>query len=155
MDARFGYVLSLSAQVAGLSVFLAISSASGDAQNIFDGHQTEVAQSLLTGTGAVLQGLDKVTATVTVFTAPLDTVVRFGTLDITVRACQKAPPTEPPEKVAFLEIDETNTNVGAARLYSGWMFASSPALAALEHPVYDVWVIDCMNASNTEPDRSD
>ena len=103
----------------------------------------------LTGTGAVLQGLDKVTAAVTTFTAPLDTVVRFGSLDITVRACHKAPPTEPPEKTAFLEVDETNPKAGEARIYSGWMYASSPALAALEHPVYDVWVIDCMNASNS------
>jgi hypothetical protein len=109
----------------------------------------------LFGSGAVLQGLDKVTASVTVFTAPLNTVVRFGTLDITVRACEKAPPTEPPEKIAFLEIDETNPKAEAERVYSGWMFASSPALAALEHPVYDVWVIDCMNASRAPPDNSE
>lgn len=108
----------------------------------------------LVGSGAVLQGLDKVTATVTTFTVPLDTVVRFGSLDIVVRACEKAPPTEPPEQYVFLEIDETNPNVEAARVYSGWMFGSSPALAALEHPVYDVWVIDCMNASSPEGGNS-
>ncbi|MCZ6604328.1 MAG: DUF2155 domain-containing protein [Alphaproteobacteria bacterium] len=113
------------------------------------------ARVLLHGDGAILQGLDKVTATVTTFTAPLDTMVRFGTLDITVRDCRKAPPTEPPEKIAFLEIDETNPNTEAARVYSGWMFASSPALAALEHPVYDIWVIDCMNVSTAPEDNSE
>lgn len=134
---------------AGLGCYAAVVAAPAASQ----GADNEPA--VLVGTGAILQGLDKVTATVTVFTAPLDTVVRFGTLDITVRACQKAPPTEPPEKVAFLEIDETNPNAAAERLYSGWMFASSPALAALEHPVYDVWVIDCMNASNADAGSSD
>lgn len=93
---------------------------------------------------AVLQALDKVTARVSRLEAPLDRTIRFGTLDITVRACHRAPPEEPPESVAFLEIDERRAGRPAERLYTGWMFASSPGLAALEHPVYDIWVLVCV-----------
>ena len=138
-----------------LACFLAGSSASAQTPGDDGRVPLRDGRTLVAGDGAVLQGLDKVTATVTTFTAPLDTVVRYGTLDITVRTCQKTPPTEPPEKYVFLEIDETNPNTEAARVFSGWMFASSPALAALEHPIYDVWVIDCMHASNVPGGNSD
>ena len=97
---------------------------------------------------AVLQGLDKVTARISTIDAPLGRPVRFGTLAIVVRACHKRPPTEPPESAAFLEIDDNKPGGERARVFSGWMFASSPALSALEHAVYDVWVVDCRNASN-------
>ncbi len=102
---------------------------------------------------AVLQGLDKITARVTTIEAPLGTVVRFGTLEILARRCHKRPPEEPPEKTAFLEIRERRPGEPAARLFSGWMFASSPAVSALEHPVYDVWVVDCRNAASSDLSR--
>ncbi len=92
---------------------------------------------------AVLQGLDKVTARVFTFRAPVGELVRFGTLEIVVRACFKAPPVEPPESAAFLEIEAVDPGRPPERAFSGWMFASSPSLSALEHPVYDVWVLDC------------
>ena len=92
---------------------------------------------------AVLQGLDKITARISTFEAELDRVARFGTLEIIPRSCQKRPPEEQPESAVFLEIEETYHDRESERLFSGWMFASSPALSALEHPVYDVWVIDC------------
>lgn len=97
----------------------------------------------LEGTAAVLQGLDKVTARVSRFEAPIGQTVGFNRLRITVRACRKRPPEEPPESAAFLEIDDVQPNGEVKRAYSGWMFASSPAIAAMEHPVYDVWVLDC------------
>ncbi len=96
---------------------------------------------------AVLQGLDKVTARVSTFEAPVGDTVRFGTLEIIARSCDKKPPEEPPESAAFLDVWEVRPNEPALSVYRGWMFASSPALAAMEHPVYDVWVIDCRNAS--------
>ena len=99
---------------------------------------------------AVLQGLDKVTARISTFQAPIDLPVRFGTLEIIARVCNKRPPEDPPESTAFLEINEARSGEAARRLFAGWMFASSPALHALEHPVYDVWVIDCKTAA---PDR--
>lgn len=94
-------------------------------------------------TAAVLQGLDKITARVTPIKVPLGQTVRFGTLEIQVKACNKRPPEEPPESAAFVEIQERKPGEQPARVFAGWMFASSPALSALEHPVYDVWVTDC------------
>jgi hypothetical protein len=95
---------------------------------------------------AVLQGLDKVTARISTLRVPLDQSVRFGTLLITARTCSKRPPEEPPETSAFLEIYDLRQGAGPVLAYSGWMFASSPALAAMEHAVYDISVIDCVAA---------
>ena len=91
---------------------------------------------------AVLQGLDK-TARVTTIDAPIGQAVRFGTLDITVRKCHRRPPTETPETTVYLEIRERRLGENAVDLFAGWMFASSPAASSMEHPVYDVWVVDC------------
>ena len=99
---------------------------------------------------AVLQALDKVVARTSKLEAPLDRPVRFGTLRIVVRACHAAPPEEPPENAAFLEIEEVDHEGRSARLYTGWMFSSTPGLAALEHPVYDIWVLACAEAAATE-----
>ena len=98
---------------------------------------------------AVLQGLDKITARVTTIEAPVGDAVRFGTLEITVKRCHKRPPEEPPETTAYLEIRERRTGEQPADLFGGWMFASSPAVSSMEHPVYDVWVIDCKKASSS------
>ncbi len=99
------------------------------------------------GKVAVLQGLNKVTARVSALEAPVDRPVRFGTLELTVRACHKAPPEEPPESAVFLEIRDVKPGEAPVELFTGWMFASSPALSALEHPVYDIWVLDCRDAA--------
>ena len=96
---------------------------------------------------AVLQGLDKVTARISPVRAPLDAPTHFGTLEIIARSCRETPPTEPPESAAFLEIRElppaSDPDEPPTELFSGWMFASGPAVSGLEHPVYDVWVVDC------------
>ena len=98
---------------------------------------------------AVLEGLDKITARVSKFEAQVDASLHFGTLSIRVRDCEKNPPEETPESAAFLEIDELRPGEDRVRLFSGWMFASSPALSALEHPVYDVNLLDCRKASGS------
>ena len=103
-------------------------------------------------TAAILQGLDKTTARISTIEAPLDRSVRFGGLVITARACVKRPPEEPPETAAFLQIDEVlpgGASVATTRVFSGWMFKSSPALSALENPVYDVGVLDCKDTSGS------
>lgn len=106
---------------------------------------------------AILQGLDKTTARVSRFDAPVDQSVKFGTLVITVKACVKAPPEEPPNTAAFLEIDkvqpgETN-NVVSKQVFSGWMFAASPAVSALEDPIYDINVLDCKSETAAAPSK--
>ena len=103
---------------------------------------------------AVLQALDKVTARVSTFEAPVGDSVRFGTLHIIARACDKRPPEETPESAAFLDISEIKLGEPTEGVYRGWMFASSPALAAMEHPVYDVWVVDCNRPFKTHSSSS-
>jgi len=95
---------------------------------------------------ALLQGLDKTTARVSKFEAPVGAEVHFGTLSILVRNCQRAPPEATPENAAFLEIFDTRPGEQREKLFSGWMFSSSPALSALEHPVYDVNLLECKGA---------
>lgn len=99
---------------------------------------------------AVLQGLDKVTTRITTIEAPLGETVRFNTLEIIARSCDKRPPEETPESTAFLDIWEIRPGEPVQGVFRGWMFASSPALSAMEHPVYDVWVLDCKNPITSE-----
>lgn len=108
----------------------------------------------LSGDIAVLQGLDKTTARISTFEAPLDQPVRFGSLEIIARACDKKPPEEPPESTAFLEIVDVRPDSPAVEVFRGWMFASSPAVSAMEHPVYDVWVVDCKKASSSSSETA-
>lgn len=97
----------------------------------------------------VLRALDKTYGVAKDIAIPVGKPTKFGTLTIIPRACSKRAPEETPEVSAFLTIDDTpvvDANKPAAEqktIFSGWMFASSPALNALEHPSYDVWVIDC------------
>lgn len=95
---------------------------------------------------AVLQGLDKITARISTIEAPLNEPVVFGTLEIVARTCQETPPEEAPESAAFLEIIDNRPDGPTAEVFKGWMFASSPAVSAMEHAVYDVWVVDCKAA---------
>ena len=101
---------------------------------------------------AILQGLDKITARISPIYATLGLPTYFGSLEIVVRTCRETPPTEPPESAVFMEIRELPPNADRDRepeiLFSGWMFASSPAVSALEHAVYDVWVVDCEEPTN-------
>ena len=102
---------------------------------------------------AVLGGMDKVTGRISTFTLPLDVIGSFGSLEVTPRACRKTPPDEAPESAAFLHIRDWRDGSGAIA-FSGWMFASTPGLSALEHPVYDIWVIDCTNEALGERSNS-
>jgi hypothetical protein len=92
---------------------------------------------------AVLQALDKVTARVKRLQVKVGQDATFGTLSVKVDTCRKAPPEDPPESAAFLEITDKKSSGPAQKVFSGWMFASSPALSAMDHPVYDIWVVDC------------
>jgi hypothetical protein len=100
---------------------------------------------------AVIRVLDKVTARVRTIEAPIDQPVQFATLSIIVRTCDKRPPEETPESAAFLEITEGRVGEARQPVFSGWMFASTPSLSAMEHPIYDVWVIDCLSTDDSAP----
>jgi len=104
---------------------------------------------------AVFSGLDKITARVSAFEAQVNEPATFGALQVLVRACDKSPPEETPRTAAYVEIRQierkgataadpnAGTGLQPAPIFSGWMFAESPGLNALEHPVYDIWVTDC------------
>ncbi|GAA0559265.1 DUF2155 domain-containing protein [Rhizomicrobium electricum] len=94
---------------------------------------------------AVLQikALDKITGKAIVLAARLNKPVKFATLTITARTCYSTPPSETPETSAFLQIDDDRPDQSHTRAFSGWMYASSPGLNSLQHPLYDVWVISC------------
>lgn len=96
-----------------------------------------------------LRTLNKATARVGTLHAQVGTQAQYQTLVINIEACMVSPPTEPPESAAFLQIEEREADAAqAARLFSGWMFASSPSLSTLDHPVYDVWVLNCEPPEN-------
>ena len=95
----------------------------------------------------VLRALDKITARITELDVPVGKEVRFGTLALTAKYCRTRPPIEPPETYAYLQIDDIKRAGTRERVFDGWMVASSPALNPLEHPVYDVWVINCKTVS--------
>ena len=100
---------------------------------------------------AILQGLDKISARTSRFEAPVGASIHFGTLLITVRDCEQSAPEDTPENAAFMQIYETPPGEDTKRLFSGWMFSSSPAISQLEHPVYDVTLLGCKAASAPAP----
>src|SRR5690606_27034783 len=97
----------------------------------------------------VLRALDKISGRVTTLEVQVGKTANFGTLQITPWHCDEAPPEERLESAAFLEIVELRQDEDPEPRFTGWMMASSPSLSALEHPVYDLWVIDCKNASTS------
>jgi hypothetical protein len=111
------------------------------------------APSTAAGPGAKLRGLDKISGSARDFVAPINAPVKFGDLEVIVRACTQTPPEEqPPEASAYVEVRQAKAAPGAAAapavralVFQGWMFASSPALNAMEHPSYDIWVISCVS----------
>jgi len=98
------------------------------------------------GTQLMLRGLDKITGRPTAITAPIGKPVHFATLTITARFCYSTPASETPETTAFVQIEDHRPDQPARRVFSGWMYGSSPGLNGVEHPLYDVWVINCNNA---------
>ncbi len=92
---------------------------------------------------AVFSGLDKITGRIISFDAAIGETVQFGALQVTARACYTRPPTEATNTDAFVDVDEVTLQGEIKRIFTGWMFASSPGLHAVEHPIYDVWLTDC------------
>jgi hypothetical protein len=97
----------------------------------------------ITNPKAVFAGLDKITGRITAFDAAIGETVQFGALQVTARACYSRPPTETPLTDGFVEVDEVTLQGEVRRIFTGWMFAASPGLHAVEHAIYDVWLTDC------------
>jgi hypothetical protein len=95
---------------------------------------------------AVFSGLDKITGRIISFDVAINETVQFGALQVTPRVCYSRPPTETPNTDSYVEVDEVTLQGEIKRIFDGWMFAASPGLHAVEHPVYDVWLTDCKGA---------
>lgn len=100
---------------------------------------------------ATFAGLDKITGRITRFDVYIDETVLFGALEITPRACYNRPPTEAQRVSAFLEVDQRSLTGVSKRIFTGWMFADSPALNAVDHAIYDVWLIECKTSTDVPP----
>ena len=100
---------------------------------------------------ATFSGLDKITARITNFDVYINETVQFGSLQITPRACYTQPADETQRTSVFVEVDQVSLHGGAKRLFTGWMFADSPALNAIDDAVYDFWLVDCRQHSDTPP----
>jgi len=103
------------------------------------------------GTILMLRGLDKITGKPTDISAPIGKPVHFATLTITARYCYSTPASETPETSAFVQVEDHRPDQPSKRVFSGWMYASSPGLNGMEHPLYDVWVINCSNGAPNTP----
>jgi len=104
---------------------------------------TEMPSQKIANGRAVFAGLDKITGRIIAFDAAIGETVQFGALQVTARVCYTRPPTEATNTDAFVEVDEVTLQGEIKRIFNGWMFASSPGLHAVEHPIYDVWLTDC------------
>ncbi len=101
---------------------------------------------------AVFAGLDKITGRIIAFDVAIDETVQFGSLQITPRVCYTRPATEAPLTTGFVEVEEIGDDAKFKRIFSGWMFAASPGLHGIEHPVYDAWLTDCKGGKDVIPD---
>jgi hypothetical protein len=107
---------------------------------------------------AVFSGLDKITGRIIAFEAGVDETIQFGSLQLTTRVCYSRPDYENPQTTTFIEVDEITSETQFKRIFSGWMFAASPGLNAIEHPVYDIWLTECKGGKDiikTPPEPED
>ena len=105
----------------------------------------------ITNRVAEFSGIDKITGRIITFDVYIDETVQFGALQVTPRVCYSRPVTEKPKTTSFLEVDEITLDRKIRRIFTGWMFADSPGLNAIEHPVYDIWLNDCKMESDVAP----
>jgi hypothetical protein len=100
---------------------------------------------------AEFAGIDKITGRIITFDVYIDETVQFGALQVTPRVCYSRPKEEEPKTDSFVEVDEITLDRKIRRIFTGWMFAESPGLNAVEHPVYDVWLKGCKESSDVPP----
>ena len=96
---------------------------------------------------AQMQAMDKITGRVSVIDVPVNSEVAFGSFSIVVRACKTTPPEETPENYAFVDVADSSFGKMQFNIFKGWMMSSSPALNAVEHPIYDVWLLKCIDTN--------
>lgn len=100
---------------------------------------------------AIFAALDKVTARISRLEVPLNQSQSFGSLKVTPRVCYSRAPDEPPKTSTFVEVEESMLDGQQKKLFAGWMFAESPGLNAVEHPIFDVWLTGCEKPVPSRP----
>jgi len=105
----------------------------------------------ITNPVAEFAGIDKITGRIITFDVYIDETVQFGALQVTPRVCYSRPQNEEPKTDSFVEVDEITLDRKIRRIFTGWMFAESPGLNAVEHAVYDVWLKGCKQKSDVPP----
>ena len=100
---------------------------------------------------ATFAGIDKITGRITRFDVYIGETVQFGALQVTPKVCYSRDDTEAQKITSFVEVDEITLDRKIRRIFTGWMFADSPGLNAVEHPVYDVWLTECKMKSDVPP----
>jgi len=117
------------------------------AASIFTGAAAPAAAAVIENSVAVFSAIDKITGRITTFDVYVNETVQFGALQVTPRVCNSRDETEAPKTTTFVEVDEITLDRKIRRLFTGWMFADSPGLNAVDHAVYDVWLKDCKQDS--------
>ena len=135
-------LIGWTARHAGLALLLAVPLVSA----------TEPARATrLSNAVAVFSGIDKITGRITTFDVYIGETVQFGALQVTPHVCYSRDETEAPKTTTFVDVDEITLDRKIRRIFTGWMFADSPGLNAVEHPVYDVWLQSCKATSDVPP----
>jgi hypothetical protein len=107
----------------------------------------------IVNSAALFSGLDKITGRIINFDVTIGETVQFGALQLTPRACYTRPATETSNTDAFVEVDEVTLQGEVRRIFTGWMYASSPGLHAVEHPIYDIWLTDCKGGAQAAAEK--
>ncbi|WP_411970610.1 DUF2155 domain-containing protein [Mesorhizobium sp. CA14] len=136
------------ALIAATSILLASTAAFAAAQAPAP---APAASDRITNPVAEFAGIDKITGRIITFDVYIDETVQFGALQVTPRVCYSRPDTEQPKTDSFVEVDEITLDRKIRRIFTGWMFAESPGLNAVEHAVYDVWLKGCKQKSDVPP----
>lgn len=139
--------LFCSAFAAGLFASVMALTLSADAQEATPEEAPVTEEEKIANKVAVFSGLDKISGRTITFDVYIDETVRFGQLQITPRVCYTRPATLTPKTDAFVEVDEETLDRQIRRIFTGWMFADSPGLNAVEHPIFDIWLKDCKQES--------
>lgn len=101
---------------------------------------------------AQMQAMDKITGRVNIIEVPVNGEVKFGSFSVVVRSCKTRPEGEIPENFAFVDVADKSFDQTEYNIFKGWMFSSSPAVNAVEHPIYDVWLLKCFNSEHNQTD---
>lgn len=101
---------------------------------------------------ALMQAMDKVTGRVNKITVPVNGKISFGDFSLVLRACKKRPAEETPENFAFIDVTDKSFGSDEYNIFRGWIISSTPGINAIEHPIYDVWLLECQDATINEKD---